>query len=103
MTARGTPQGAADRSPERRGARRSGPCLVLLFLALFLTARNSVVATERDATRTIAMILIEFVHTCTPSQRDALQAIVEAPAATAHQRLLASARLDVEHQASVTD
>lgn len=79
------------------------PCLVLLLLSLLPITSGSLVAAESDATRTIAAILIEFVHRCAPSQRDALEAIVDDSAVTAQERLLARALLHVEHTASPDD
>lgn len=79
------------------------PCLLLLLLSLLPATTGRLVATESDATRTIAAILIEFVHTCAPFQRDALEAIVNNPAVTAQERLLAQALLHVQHTPSPDD
>jgi hypothetical protein len=79
------------------------PCLVLFLFSLLPVTSLDPVAAPSDATKTIAAILIEFVHQCNPSQRHALEAIVEGPAATAEERLLAQALLHAEHTASPDD
>lgn len=76
---------------------------LLLVLALLSATAGHFVAAEGNATRTITAILIEFVHQCTPSQRDALEAIVKNPTVTTQQRLLAQALLNVEHTPSPDD
>jgi hypothetical protein len=76
---------------------------LLLLLALLSATAGRLVAAETNTMRTITAILIEFVHQCTPSQHDALEAIVNKPAATTQERLLAQALLNVEHTPSPDD
>jgi hypothetical protein len=74
-----------------------------LVLVNFLFVSSVLIPASRVATDTVAEMLLEFVHACTPRQCRVLRAIVESPTATEHERLLARALLRVEHMPHPTD
>jgi hypothetical protein len=55
------------------------------------------------ATRRLAMILLDFTHVATTSQREELHAILHDDTATVHERVVAAALLHMEHIVSVED
>jgi hypothetical protein len=55
------------------------------------------------ATRRLAMILLDFTHVATTSQREELHAILHDDTATVHERAVAAALLHMEHIVSVED
>src|SRR6476659_10911392 len=77
--------------------------LPLLVSLAAVAEPGHVVVAGNHATSTIARILLEFSHICTPSQRDMLQSIVDQPATTTSERVIAQALLHVEHTASPDD
>src|SRR6476659_8194899 len=87
-------QGLTMRMPEQ---------LYVLPLLVSLAAVAGPGHVGNHATSTIARILLEFTHICTPSQRDMLQSIVDQPATTTSERVIAQALLHVEHTASPDD
>src|SRR4029450_3352750 len=54
-------------------------------------------------TRRLAMILLDFTHVATTSQREELHAILHDDTATVHERVVAAALLHMEHIVSVED
>jgi hypothetical protein len=73
------------------------------LLALLCIHTDVVARADRTAIATIACVLSEFVHTCTPGQRDTLQAVVADKSTTADERALAGALLRVHHVADPAD
>ena len=55
------------------------------------------------ATRRLAMILLDFTHVATTSQREELHAILHDDTFTVHERVVAAALLHMEHIVSVED
>jgi hypothetical protein len=75
----------------------------LLVSLAAVAGPGHVFAAGDHATSTIAMILLEFTHVCTPSQHGMLQSIVDEPATATPERVIAQALLHVEHTASLDD
>jgi hypothetical protein len=68
---------------------------LIVAFAFLLTA--GVDGEKQSAIASIALVLSEFVHTCTPVQREALSGIIQDEAIPHQERALAAALLRVHH------
>ena len=65
---------------------------------LLFTLNAGAIARAQTPTRVIATVLIDFVHTCRPDQRAALEALMADPATSTAERTVSAALLRVEHR-----
>ena len=67
------------------------------LVALMFFLASGIRGEERSAIASMARILSEFMHTCTPAQCEMLRSIVAEDTTTIPERALASALLRVDH------
>src|SRR5687768_9588734 len=82
---------------------RMRPGVLVVASLVLLGPVCSVRAGQNGSVATIAAVLIDFVHTCTPMQRRILQAIAADRGATDPERTLAAALLRVHHRPRAKD